>query len=79
MTPPKKLTHAEHAEEQQAAVGQQQSQTQAPREFATVEEMLRHDAKETHVPETIGQRLQETVRQIPAPPRQPWWRKFFGA
>ncbi len=79
MEPPKKLTHAEHAEEQQAVVGHEQSQSQSAREFATVEEMLRQDASETHVPEAIAQRLQETVRQLPAPPRQPWWRKFFGA
>jgi len=60
-------------------VGHQQSQSESAREFATVEEMLRQDANETQVPETIAQRLQETVRQLPAPARQPWWRKLFGA
>jgi hypothetical protein len=79
MTPPKKLTHAERAQEQQEVVGHQQSQSQSAREFATVEEMLRHDANETRVPEAIAQRLQETVSQLPAPARQPWWRKLFGA
>ena len=78
MIPPKKLTHTQHAE-QQSAVGHQQSQSQSAREFATVEEMLRHDANATHVPETIGQRLQDSVRKLPAPIRQSWWRKFFGA
>jgi len=78
MTPPKKLTHTQQAEEQ-SAVGHQQSQSQSGQEFASVEEMLRHDAGQTHVPETIGQRLQESVRKLPAPIRQSWWRKLFGA
>jgi len=78
MTPPKKLTHTQHAEEQ-SAVGHHQSQSQSAHEFATVEEMLRHDASQTPVPEAIGQRLQESVRKLPAPIRQPWWRKLFGA
>lgn len=79
MIPRKKLTHTEHAEEQQSTVGRQQSQSQSAHEFATIEEMLRHDANETHVPEAIAQRLQESVRKLPAPMRQSWWRKLFGA
>jgi hypothetical protein len=65
-------------EEQHALTGQgQESQAQVGREFATVEDMLRHDALHTPVPPTIEHRLAESVGQLPAPPR-PWWRKFLG-
>lgn len=60
---------------------EQQSQAQqdrtAAREFATAEELLRHDALHTPVPPTIAHRLKESIAQIPAPPR-PWWRRLFG-
>jgi len=62
-------------EEQQALAGQE---SQLGREFATVEEMLRHDALHTPVPPTIEHRLAESVGQLPAPPR-PWWRRFLGS
>lgn len=46
------------------------------REFATVEQMLRHDALHTPVPPAIGHRLQESLGQSP-PPGTSWWRRFF--
>ena len=78
MSAPKKLTHSEKQSEQEAVVGQETAQTQTAREFASVEALLQHDAKETAVPASIAQRLQETVRQLPPPVRQQWWRRFFG-
>jgi hypothetical protein len=50
----------------------------AAREFATVEDMLRHDCLHTPVPPAIAHRLQESLGQIPAPQR-PWWRRLFGS
>jgi hypothetical protein len=47
------------------------------REFATVEDMLRHDAIHTPVPPAIAHRLTETVSQL-ASSRKPWWRRFTG-
>jgi len=62
-------------QEEQHALTAQESQT--GREFATVEDMLRHDALHTPVPPAIEHRLAESVEQLPAPPR-PWWRRFLG-
>jgi hypothetical protein len=76
MNPPKKVTTRQQAEEQQNALSQQQSQHET--EFATVEDMLRHDADHTPVPPSIARRLQESVSQLPPPPPRAWWRKLFG-
>ena len=76
MNPQKKLT-VRQAEEQQA-VNQQQTQQQPVREFATVEEMLRHDAMHTLVPPSISHRLQDSVSQLPKPARPGWWRRLLG-
>ena len=65
-----------NSEEQQQQVPLQQTQAQAVREFATAEELLRHDAIHTPVPPRIAHRLQESIRQNP--PRAPaWWRRWF--
>lgn len=79
MNPPKKVTVRQQAEDQQHAVGEQQMQHQNAREFATVEEMLRHDALHTPVPPAIAQRLEESVAQLPPPRSRSWWRRLFGA
>lgn len=79
MNPRKKLAARQQTEEQQSALGQQQAQHQTAREFATVEEMLRHDALHTPVPPAIAHRLQQAVGQSPAPGRRAWWRRLFGS
>jgi hypothetical protein len=66
-----KLTGQEQAEQQ--ALEHQQETT---REFATPEEMLRHDALQTPVPPTIAHRLQASLAEVPAPPRS-WWRRWL--
>jgi hypothetical protein len=71
-----KLTQQQQEQEQHAA--EQQSQQTAGREFATPEEMLRHDALHTPVPPAIGHRLQDSLAQVPPPPRA-WWRRWFGS
>lgn len=78
MNPPKKVTVHQQTEEQQQVVSGQQTQQQSGHEFASVEEMLRHDALHTPVPPAIAQRLQESVSQLPVPSRGGWWRKIFG-
>jgi len=65
-------------EQQQLAAEQQQTQSSAAQEFASVEEMLRHDALQTPVPPNIANRLEESVKQLPPPSLRPWWRRFFG-
>jgi hypothetical protein len=44
-------------------------------EFATAEEMLRHDAQQTVVPPAVERRLQDSLGQ-PSPGTS-WWRKIF--
>ena len=76
MNPQKKLTTRQESEQQQAA-GEQTVPAQSAREFATAEEMLRHDALQTPVPPAIAQRLEESIGQA-APPGRPWWKRLFG-
>ncbi len=66
-------------EQEQLAAEQQQKQASAAQEFATVEEMLRHDALHTPVPPNIAHRLNESVRNLPPPPSRAWWRRLLGS
>ena len=54
-----------------------QNQAQALREFASVEEMLRHDALHTPVPPAIEQRLDQSLGPVMPPPKS-WWRRILG-
>jgi hypothetical protein len=80
MNPQKKAITRQQAEaeEHQEAQTQQQTQDSTQLEFATVEELLRHDTLHTPVPPAIAQRLQESLNQLPASSRPPWWRRIFG-
>lgn len=71
MKRPSKLTPRE--QEQQAAA-QQQVEQAGSREFATAEEMLRHDALHTPVPPGIARRLRDSVANLP---QKSWWQRLF--
>ncbi len=58
----------EHAEAQTAKT--------AAKEFANVEDLLRHDAAQTTVPPEIAQRLRASARES-VTPKRPWWRKLL--
>jgi hypothetical protein len=73
----KKTVSQRQAEEQQVQSLPQSQQT-VPREFATVEELLRHDAQQTPVPPALTQRLQASLKQLPPAARRAWWRRLFG-
>jgi hypothetical protein len=73
----KKLTSQQKTEEVQETLGQQQSAATSAREFASAEEMLRHDAMHTPVPPAIAERLEQSLAQLPRPPRS-WWRRILG-
>ena len=69
-----------NSQEQQQAQQQsapQETQEETALEFATPEELLRHDALHTPVPPTIAHRLQESIGKTPPPP-QSWWRRLLG-
>jgi hypothetical protein len=69
-----KLTSRQSEQEQQ--LSHQESQQHTAHEFATVEEMLRHDARHTPVPPNIAHRLQESIGPVDT---RPWWRRLFGS
>jgi hypothetical protein len=62
--------------EQSESILHQQSQQQTAVEFASAEEMLRHDAAQTPVPPAVAERLQRSVDQEPKPSRSLWQRLF---
>jgi hypothetical protein len=48
----------------------------AAREFATAEELLRHDAAQTEVPPVIAERLTKSIQNLPRPSRT-WWERLL--
>ncbi len=78
MDVPKKLTSQQQKQEQQEATAEQQNQASQAREFASVEEMLRHDALHTPVPPSVAERLSESIANE-APPAKPWWRRWLNS
>ena len=74
----KRQTKLTSQEQEQLAAQQQQTQASSAQEFASVEEMLRHDALHTPVPPRIAHRLEESVGQLAPPTARGWWRRFFG-
>jgi hypothetical protein len=73
----KKLLSQSKSQEVQETLGQQQFTETNAREFASAEEMLRHDAIHTPVPPAIAERLEQSLAQLPRPPRS-WWRRILG-
>lgn len=69
----KKLTQRE-----QEQLSENQSQQTEAREFATAEELLRHDAAQTQVPPAVAQRLDKSIQREPKPPKS-WWKRITGA
>jgi hypothetical protein len=74
----KRETKLTQKEQEQLAAEQQKTQSSTTQEFASVEDMLRHDALHTPVPPTIAYRLEESVKQLPPSSSRAWWRRFFG-
>lgn len=70
-----KLRQQQKAETEQEQIlhGQQQGQ-----EFSSVEEMLRHDAKQTPVPPNLETRLSRSAVGLAPQKKQSWWQKFFS-
>lgn len=62
-------------EQQQVSETQLESQGQQTiREFATPEDVLRCDAKQTLVPDRVAHRLSRSLQNEPS---RPWWRRLF--
>ncbi len=61
----------QHSEE---TISEQQS---VAREFASTEEMLRFDAKQTEIPPDVARRLQKSLERTKVP-KSSWWKNLFG-
>ncbi len=72
-----KLSAQQQAEEQENRTIGQSLEKEGALEFATPEELLRHDALHTPVPPNVAHRLRDSIGQIPASSR-PWWRRILG-
>lgn len=71
-----KQKHKLTSQEQQQTSETHTEQTTA-REFATAEELLRHDAAQTKVPPSVAERLDESLQNEPKPTRS-LWRRLTG-
>ncbi len=65
-----------HTSQEQEQLSQMQSQERSALEFATPEDLLRHDAKEVSVPPEIAERLARSLQNESRPARS-WWRRFL--
>ena len=63
----------EHETETQHEV--QGEQSHAAKEFASVEELLRHDAANTAVPDRLRERVLQSISAEPV--STPWWRRWL--
>lgn len=52
------------------------SQQSTAREFASAEELLRHDATQTQVPPVIAERLSQSIAKLPGQPKS-WWQRWL--
>lgn len=76
MKPPS--SKLEHRQIEQTAETRQTQAQAAGREFASPEEMLRFDAAQTEVPETVKARLADSLeKEPPSEARASWWRRLF--
>lgn len=64
--------------QEQEQVVESKSVQMTSREFGSVEEVLREDAKQTEVPPEIARRLGESLRNEPRPERS-WWQRLTGS
>lgn len=71
-------TKLQQQQKEETAEVQAQKQQAVARGFATVEEMLRFDALQHPVPESVKTRLTESVQKEPQPEKpRSWWRSLL--
>lgn len=77
MNPHHPHSKLEHLAQAQTTAQQQTHEQQQTIEFATAEEMIRHDAAQVPVPPAVTERLRKSVAAEPRPQR-PWWQRWLG-
>jgi len=64
----------QHRQGQKVDTTQEDRQKSEPLEFQTAEELIRHDAAQIAIPESIAGRIAESAGGA-AP--SPWWKRLF--
>jgi hypothetical protein len=64
-------------EEQTSSAQSLDTSQQHATEFATVEELLRHDSEQNAVPIEVAERLNRSIAAEPKPARS-WFKKLFN-
>jgi hypothetical protein len=63
-------------EQQATHVQAQSNQQQQGKDFASVEDLLRHDASQQHPSDSLERRVAKSIEAEPRPRRR-WWQKLF--
>lgn len=61
-------------QDQDTSMGHESSTSSEVLEFQSAEEMLRHDAAQIEVPESLSERIADSVRDTTP---TPWWKRIF--
>jgi len=77
MNPDPSKLRQQQQETEQAAALHFREETQGAHEFSTAEELIRFDAGQTPPPESIAERLKESIA-LESPPPKSWWQRLFG-
>ncbi|HEV2454832.1 MAG TPA: hypothetical protein VGY98_11250 [Verrucomicrobiae bacterium] len=64
-------------QEQQHAAESNLQASETIHEFALPEDALCFDAKQTAVPQSVAQRLSQSLQRHPPPAARPWWKRLF--
>jgi hypothetical protein len=67
---------SKHRSQEQEQLAHTAAQQSLAREFATAEELLRHDAAQTEVPPVIAERLTKSLQNLPRPSKT-WWQRLL--
>ena len=70
----RQVKHTSQAQEQLSETHVEQK---AAHEFASAEEALREDIRQTVVPPAVEHRLSKSIKDLPKPGR-PWWKRMLG-
>jgi hypothetical protein len=68
---------SKHQSQEREQVTAKSTEETTIREFATTEELLRHDMAQTEVPPVIADRLSKSIQGMPRPSRS-WWQRIFN-
>ena len=74
----KRQSKLQSSVEQQQALGKLEHRQESSLNFATPEEMLRHDALHTPVPPSIARRLKASLA-AETPTLRSWWQRLLGS